>query len=338
MVLQQCPTGRQSIIFLATSTEKARCPKRNHLTPPVKTIALPSVVRIGACFFVLLGSCREKGEQTSSNDQIPRKHDTRVKSPIKTSISEYQKKRIRSAVDSARKTSKTEERIQNFQELLQSNQADEDFLHELAIETSSASSDCQEAFVEALVRMYRSGEYNNPAVVVNALKTEGTLGGILVHLYAQDLRRQKDLVVGAYEKLLVAPPKNVHPSFYADIASGAARELGYPQALARIPNIHDSSVGASAAKEIITNWTFSDPQAVSIYLRDLPDSEFRNSLIIHMAEKVAAEEDIDMAYGWASYLKGESKDKAIKIVKREEGIIKRRAEQQAQRDAKNKPR
>jgi hypothetical protein len=281
------------------------------------------------CLTVFIGACRQKEEHipTESTEDVGRRNGSRVEPHAKTPISEYQKKRIRSTIQSAGKLENEENRVEEFVELLQSFPSDNDVLHALALETSSTSSGSQEALAKAVVRMYRAGEYGKLGGAVDALKTDGTLAGILVHRFAQDLRAQSDLVVRAFEELLVDPPKNVKPYHYEDIASGAARELGYPEALAMIPNLHDGAFGTTAAKEIITNWTFKDPQAVSIYVRDLPDSEFRSQLIIHMIEKVAAEEDLEMAYEWANYLEGDLQDQALKIVTREDAIIKRRQEE-----------
>jgi hypothetical protein len=46
------------------------------------------------------------------------------------------------------------------------------------------------------------------------------------------LVKQKDLAMGAYEELLANPSKITHPDAYGRIAFGAARAIGYQEALA----------------------------------------------------------------------------------------------------------
>jgi hypothetical protein len=71
----------------------------------------------------------------------------------------------------------------------------------------------------------------------------------------------------------------------------------------------------------------------STYVRDLPDSKFRNSLLVSMVEEVAESEDFEMARAWANYLQGDEKIRALANVERDEARLKSRDEGRAKRAA-----
>lgn len=301
-------------------------------------MSFPFVGSLVSCFILILSSCRQKeGQKTSSPMEQPiGKSKVRSGSIETNRISDFQKKRIRSSIESAEKTADSlhnEKSIQEFEQLLQSYPSDLDFLRELAVVTSSATQDTQVAFVSALVRMYRAGEYARLGELMDALKTEGVNGRILVGFFTDELVKQKDLAIGAYEELIANPSKVTHPDAYGRIAFGAARAIGYPEALARIPNIYDNWFGTVSANSIITGWTHVDPVAASTHVRDLPDSKFRNQLLVNMIEEISDSEDFEMARAWANYLGGDAKIKALAIVARDEARLKSRDEDRAKRAA-----
>lgn len=298
----------------------------------MKIFALPAIASLATCSLVIIGSCREKGEQNSLRTSEQSARRARALHP-NSQVSDYQKKRIRSSVDSVAKIGTKGVAIQEFEELLRNFPSDMDFLQELALQASTASIETQKALASAVVQLYRSGDYQNLGQALDALAIDGPEAGMAFY-FSEELSGQGDLAVRAYEELLVNPAKKARASQYEDIAWGAARVLGYQEALARIPDIHDGSFGTSAARKLITSWTYNNPEESSSFVRDLPDSEYRNSLVVHMVEKIATSQDFEMAYKWANYLQGNAKDKALGIVKREEAIIQRRAEQRAQREAK----
>lgn len=264
------------------------------------------------------------------------KSNSRVLTTATAVVSERDKARIRAALRSASKSADPFQRddtaVRELENLLRSRPGDLAFVHELAMEVRSTSQDTQLALAAALARRYRDGDYQRLGELIDALGTEGVMVGIQVHWFASELRRSQDenLRVRAFEELLARPSKVIRPDHYEDIATGAARSLGYPEALARIPDIHDGWFGTASANDLISNWVFSDPVAASSYVRDLPASTFRDSLVIHLVEEVAATEDFERANEWANSLQGEAKEKALSIIKREQDILRRREEQRAQ--------
>ena len=243
--------------------------------------------------------------------------------------------RIRATLLSANKSADPFQRddtaVRELEDLLRSRPGDLAFVHELAMEVRPLSQDTQVALATALVRRYRDGDYQRVGELIDALGTEGVLRGIQVHFFSNELARSKEpeLRVRAFEELLTRPSKVIRPDHYEDIATGAARTLGYPEALARIPDIHDGWFGTSAASDLISNWVFGDPVAGSTYVRDLPASPFRDSLIIHLVEEVSSSEDFEMAIEWANSLKGDAREKALELVKQQQDILRRREEQRA---------
>jgi hypothetical protein len=135
--------------------------------------------------------------------------------------------------------------------------------------------------------------------------------------------------VRAFEELLARPSKVIRPYHYQHIATGAAKSIGFPEALALIPDIHDGWFGKAAAYDLISSWSFDDPVAASTHVRDLPASPFRDSWIIHLVEAVAMSEDFEMAIEWANSLQGDAKEKALALVKQQQDILQRREEQRA---------
>ncbi len=301
-------------------------------------MSLPFVGSLVICFTLFLCSCRQKEEHKISDtmDHPTGKSKVRSVANERALVTDFQKKRIRTTIESAGKTADSlhnEKAIQEFEHLLQSYPSDLHFLHELAVITSAASQDTQVAFVSALVRRYGAGEYVRLAELMDALKTEGVNGRILVGFFTDELVKQKDLALGAYEELIANPSKITHPDAYGRIAFGAARSIGYQEALARIPNIYDNWFGTVSANSIITGWTHVDPVAASIYVRDLPDSMFRNQLLVNMIQEISNSEDFEIARAWANYLGGDAKTQALAIVARDEARLKSRDEDRAKRAA-----
>ncbi|MCW1885715.1 hypothetical protein OKA04_13325 [Luteolibacter flavescens] len=238
-------------------------------------------------------------------------------------------------VDSANKTKTADEACLAFKLLLEAFPSDQTFLHEVALQTKKASTETQIAFTKAVVEAYRSGAHPELAANIEALETEGTMRGILIYHFSEALVAQPDLVLEAYKTLLAAPAKNVSPYYYEDIASAAAQQIGFREGLALIPNIEDKSFGTAAARDIISSWIYNDPVDASDYLRELPDSEFRNNLVLHLVEKVAESQDFENAQAWANHLDGVWKEKALNLVKQQEDISRQREVQRSEREAQD---
>lgn len=300
---------------------------------------LPLAAALVSVSLLVLGSCRKKETQDTgtSTGQPNGKTHVRNGNTNRSAVSDFQKKRIRTTVDTIKSVGFDEQpkAVQVYEQLLQAYPSDVPFLHELALEAArTGSDDSKRALAAAVVRSYRSGNHPKLGEVMDALRTEGVSARYLVELLTDNLRDQKDLVVRAYGELIANPSKVTLPEDYQDIASGAAREMGYPWALAQIPDIYDKWFGTAAANELITNWAYSDPVAASTYVRDLPQSAYRDTLISHLVQEVADSEDFEMAYAWAEYIRAEDiRNKAIAIAKRQQQILENRNKQRAEREA-----
>jgi hypothetical protein len=230
-------------------------------------------------------------------------------------ISDYQRKRIRVTLETAGR-SKQEAAVTEFEHLLQDYPSDTDFLHELALEMFSQSYEAKQAFVTAIVRRYRAGDYKQLGEAINALKGEGSSMGQLVAELANTLGDESDLVADAYGELLVRPATTSLPAFnYEYIAYSAAKQLGPRESLARIPDILDGHFGTVSAQGILEFWTRQNPVEASSYVRDLPPSKARDSLITHMIFEIAKSEDMEMAQSWAEYLQGDARKTALNHIK-----------------------
>lgn len=78
-----------------------------------------------------------------------------------------------------------------------------------------------------------------------------------------------------------------------------------------------------AANKVIADWVSLEPVAASTYLRDLPPSASRDSLLIHLVEELARTEDFPMATDRANSLQGGAKEKALALVKLHQDILRR---------------
>jgi RNA polymerase sigma factor (sigma-70 family) len=270
-----------------------------------------------------------------ANERATKSH-RRVQTPTTTAVSERNKERIRATLRSAHKSADPSQRddtaVRELEDLLRSRPGDLAFVHELAVEARRFPQATQEALATAVVRRYQDGDFQRLGELIDALGTEGVMRGIQVNFFANELARHEDqnLAVRAFEELLARPSKVIHPDHYQNIASGAARPLGHPEALARIPDIQDGWFGTAAADDLISGWVYGDPVAASTFVRDLPASPFRDNLIIHLVEQVAESEDFEMANEWVNSLQGKAKEKALAIIKQRQDILREQEEQRAQ--------
>jgi RNA polymerase sigma factor (sigma-70 family) len=304
-----------------------------------KLIAGAVVVAIiaGTAGYQTLRNKRIAAVSVTSSVQNPSAAKPHARSlvPTTTGVSERDKARIRATLRSASKSADPFQRddtaVRELEELLQTRPGDLAFVHQLAMEVTSESQETQLALATALVRRYRDGDFQRLGELIDALGTEGVKEGIQAHWLSLELFRCKDedLRVRAFEELLARPSKVIESDHYQCIATGAAKTIGFPKALALIPDIHDGWFGTDAADNLISSWSLDDPVAASTYVRDLPASPFRDSLIIHLVEAVASSEDFEMAIEWANSLQGDAKEKALALVKREQDILQRREEQRA---------
>lgn len=314
-----------------------------------KTLALTAIHKAIACIAVvaliagatIYQTQRSNPESVSAsippiaNERATKLH-RRVQTPATAVVSERNKERIRATLRSAHQSADPSQRddtaVRELEDLLRSRPGDLAFVHELALEARRFSQATQEALATALVRRYHDGDFQRLGELIDALGTEGTLRGIQVHFFANVFVKHEDqnLRVRAFEELLARPSKVIHPDQYQNIASGAARTLGYPEALARIPDIQDGWFGTAAANDLISGWVYGDPVAASSFVRDLPASPFRDNLIIHLVEQVARSEDFEMANEWVNSLQGKAQEKALAIVKQRQDILREQEEQRTQ--------
>jgi RNA polymerase sigma factor (sigma-70 family) len=309
------------------------------MTTIQKLIAGAAVVAIiaGTAGYQTLRNKRKAAVSVTSSVLNPSATKPHARSliPTTTGVSERDKARIRATLRSASKSADPFQRddtaVRELEELLQTRPGDLAFVHELAMEVRSTSQDTQLALATALVRRYRDGDFQRLGELIDALGTEGVSVGIQAHWLSLELVRCKDedLRVRAFEELLARSSKVIQPYHYQYIATGAAKTIGFPEALALIPDIHDGWFGTAATYDLISSWSFDDPVAASTHVRDLPAFPFRDSLIIHLVEAVAMSEDFEMAIEWANSLQGDAKEKALALVKQQQDILQRREEQRA---------
>ncbi len=342
--VQAAPVG------LAPSISSAALAGSTGMFLATKTLAFTTIQKLLIAALVLAGAGGAMIYQTqrgnaSTASAMPltkstersTKSGSRMQSQASAVVTERDKERIRATLRSASKSADPFQRddtaVRELEDLLRSRPGDLAFVHELAMEVRSNSQDTQLALATALVRRYRDGDFQRLGELIDALGTEGPSVGIQAHWFSTEMTRcqDEDLRVRAFEELLAQPSKIIHPYHYNHIATGAAHTLGYPEALARIPDIHDGWLGTAAANDLISNWSFGDPVAASSYVRDLPASPFRDRLTIHLVEAVARSEDFEMAHEWANSLQGEAKEKALALVKQQQDILRRREEQRARR-------
>lgn len=307
------------------------------MTTIQKLIAGAAVVAIiaGTAGYQTLGNKRKATVSVTSSVQNPSATKPHARSRVSTTtgVSERDKARIRATLRSASKSADPfqldDTAVRELEDLLRSRPGDLAFVHELAMEVRSTSQDTQLALATALVRRYRDGDFQRLGELIDALGTEGVMVGIQAHWFSIELIRceDEDLRVRAFEELLARPSKVIPPDHYENIATGAAKTIGYAEALARISDIDDGWFGTAAASDLISNWSSGDPVAASSYVRDLPASPFRDSLIIHLVEAVARSEDFEMAIEWANSLQGDAKEKALALVKQRQDILRSREEQ-----------
>lgn len=220
-----------------------------------------------------------------ANERATKSH-RRIQTPATVVVSERDKERIRATLRSAQKSADPSQRddtaVRELEDLLRSRPGDLAFVYELALEARRFPQATQEALATAVVRRYHDGDFQRLGELIDALGTEGPMSGIQVHFFANVFVKYKDQnqAVRAFEELIVRPSKVIRPDHYQNIASGAARTLGHPEALARIPDIQDGWFGTAAANDLISGWVYGDPVAASTFIRDLPASSFRESLII----------------------------------------------------------
>lgn len=314
-----------------------------------KTLAMTAIQKTIACTAVvaLITGATIYHHQRSSSESVSiltspiateraTKLHRRVQTPATAVVSERNKERIRATLRSAHQSANPSQRddtaVWELEDLLRSRPGDLAFVHELALEARRFSQATQEALATALVRRYHDGDFQRLGELIDALGTEGTMRGIQVHFFANVFVKHEDqnLRVRAFEELLARPSKVIHPDQYQNIASGAARTLGYAEALARIPDIQDGWFGTAAANDLISGWVYGDPVAASSFVRDLPASPFRDNLIIHLVEQVARSEDFEMANEWVNSLQGKAQEKALAIVRQRQDILREQEEQRTQ--------
>jgi RNA polymerase sigma factor (sigma-70 family) len=340
--VQAAPAGLAAASLAAVFTGQAGvllATKTLAMTAIQKAIAFTAVVALitGATIYHHQRSSSESVSILTSPIATERatKSQRRVQTPTTSAVSERNRERIRATLRSAAKSADPFQRddtaVLELEDLLRSRPGDLAFVHELAMEVRSTSQDTQLALATALVRRYRDGDFQRLGELIDALGTEGVSVGIQAHWFSIELIRceDEDLRVRAFEELLARPSKVIRPDHYQNIATGAAKTIGYAEALERISDSHDGWFGTAAASDLISNWSSGDPVAASIYVRDLPASPLRDSLIIHLVEAVARSEDFEMAIEWANSLQGDAKEKALALVKQRQDILRSREEQRA---------
>jgi hypothetical protein len=312
----------------------ARNPKaaKRHMLDKTAQSAVPIALGI----MLSLGMCRPKdlGESSDKQNQLHERKQQRTPRNDAQHLSDFQTKRIRSTIEAvvhAGASGSNQSAIQSFKELLDSYSSDMLFLNGLVLEASETSTETQVALASALVQLYCEQDTIDLSELLDAMQCDGVNAGIMVQLFSDELYKNKDDVVRAFEELIVKPSRTIEPYNYARIADGAANVLGYAEALARIPDINDGWFGTAAANKIVVSWTLVNPVASSSYVRDLPESSYRDTLIVHMVEEIATGEDFEMASAWAGYLNGNARELAFEIVERQETIVRSRNEGRAER-------
>jgi hypothetical protein len=168
--------------------------------------------------------------------------------------------------------------------------------------------------------------------VINVCYSDGKNqnGGDFIQILVHTMIADAEVTKMAFDDLLHNPPLAVHPIFYSDIAAGAAfrRMLGPVKALDSIPNPNDGWFGTAAANQIVRNWIYQDAVEASSYIRDLPESEYRDGLVISMVKYTAEKGDYEMALGWAKSLSGSARNSALERIEAVKDVEdKKRAEE-----------
>lgn len=276
---------------------------------------------IGTCVALISFQPHSTGETPVAESKIRFKtREARTRNPPPV-LSDHQMKRIRAAVKSASGSTDAGAAVGFFDELLKD--GDLDVLHEVVTQTKkeaklTENDRLREALMQAIINQYSAGNFPSMGKVIDASYGEGVMAGDFVQILCQRLSDNNlDLRTKAYHDLLQNPPQSVDPIFYVDIAAGAGspNSMGPVKALDSIPDPSDGWFGTAAANKIVRGWIYRDAVEASTYLKDLPDSEYRDGLVRHMIQYTAENDDFEMATLWANSLTGAAKDSALHLLK-----------------------